>query len=346
MKRTTPLSLVIRAAVLWVALSLPFVVVYLALDPLRVLRWHEDMMPGGFIPNKGNLSAIQLEHQSALRDYNSFVLGSSISINFLIEDWEKHLPAGSRGFHFDASCMDLTQLEKGLRFIGRHCDIDNAVIVWCLDWSWKTVSDDVINDSTSIFYGVGPRYDDRALAPYVNHWKHFAHWWSGGCINGFVCDSLLHTRAKGRNWYPVYKDIVYDPVVNEERSPAKDDSLSALSDSFRLANPDFATTPKPLIRRKNEIDAAAMAALRRIAAFLEQHGTDYYFLLAPNPDGYLPSQRDDAFLREVFGERYIPVQQYLGNYTNNPYYFFDATHFRPEFARIIMDYIYQQPKDL
>ena len=134
MASVSPLRFVLKASLLWVALSVPFVVLYLVFDPMRVLRWHDDMMPGGVVSNKGNITALQYLHNRDSIRYDSFVVGSSLSINFLIDDWLRFLPDGAAAYHFDSSAMDLEQLELSLKFLAENAGVRNLMIVWDTKW--------------------------------------------------------------------------------------------------------------------------------------------------------------------------------------------------------------------
>ncbi len=336
------MSFLLRAAALWFAVSLPFVVMYVVFDPMKVLRWHDDMISDGFVPNKGALTAVQFEHNLKTVPYNSFILGSSLAINFLVDDWARYLPPDAVGYHFDSSGMDLDQLEKSLEFISCRARLDNVLIVWDIeDWSWDI--DEHMAESVHFPFLTAPQLLDNPVSKLCNHWCFFSEWYSRGYLNGWICHRFINHRPKGLTTYPKY-EFDYDPIKNEETSPAKDDSLKMLSDSFLLAHPGLDRLPYPGLHCAGLISSDARECLRRIAGLLDASGADWRFVLVPTRKNLLPAPADDEFLRRTFGDRYVLTQPALAYLTVNPWNYFDHYHFRPEMARTVMEYVYDRKK--
>ena len=339
MASVSPLRFVLKASLLWVALSVPFVVLYLVFDPMRVLRWHDDMMPGGVVSNKGNITALQYLHNRDSIRYDSFVVGSSLSINFLIDDWLRFLPDGAAAYHFDSSAMDLEQLELSLKFLAENAGVRNLMIVW--DTKWDVGPSVFPAPRRALPFVTAPVIAPDGFQAAVSHWSLFSGWYSRAYLNGWVCE-LVGARPKGHTIYPKYQGIHYDPITNEETAPAKNDSLAALSDSFMLAHPRLAGLKVPCLPMAPALTPSAKQTLARIAGVLGRMGADYRFVVVPNRKSMIPAAADDAFLRDLFGERYVLCQPALGYLTLNPYHYFDDYHFRPEMACKIMEYVHSE----
>ena len=95
--------------------------VYIFLDPFKVIYSYEifyDSSAKGWVGlNKDYVSTSTFLNGYKNNHYNSFIFGNSRSIFYQISDWEKHLPAGSSCFHFDASGETLFGIGKKIEFI-------------------------------------------------------------------------------------------------------------------------------------------------------------------------------------------------------------------------------------
>jgi len=340
MKTASPIGLLLRATFFWFILSVPFIALYIIFDPMNALRWHEDMMPNGFLPNKGSMTILQFKHNAPKANYDSFIVGSSLGCNFLIEDWLDFLPEGATPYHFDTSAMSITQLEESIEYLCDNVTLKNVLIIWDMDWTWQTEAPWYTFKTRETPYITPPQILRNPIAAATSHWRLFSAWYSHVYMNGWICYDLIGTRPKGIKGYPKYKRE-YNPLTNEETCKVKDDSLAALTDSFMLAHPNFDKMRLPFLRNANQITPRGKASVRHIAEMLNESGANYYFVMAPSCHNLVPSQADDDFLRHTFGNRYILTHPDLGYLTTNPYYYYDNYHFRPAMARKIMEYVYE-----
>ena len=91
---------------------------YVAIDPFKVLRWHDDPFADRLGLNKGMLSVQAYEKGlSSGRKYDSFIMGSSVSCAYLSEEWVRYLPYGSSPLHMDSSGQTVSTLRKYLEYL-------------------------------------------------------------------------------------------------------------------------------------------------------------------------------------------------------------------------------------
>ena len=99
-----------------------FVAVYAAIDPFKVIyRYDEPISSTDSIQlgrNAGFISIKALErNMRAGREYDSFILGSSMSGSFPVAEWKKHLPEGARAIHLDAAGETVQGIADKVRYL-------------------------------------------------------------------------------------------------------------------------------------------------------------------------------------------------------------------------------------
>jgi len=124
-------NLLLKAA----GLALPLLILvtaYLVADPFAVLRRPASYYPvGSAAPrNRDFVSTETLLRQPDFRQRDSFILGSSRSLPFSTTDWARHLDAGVRPYHFDASLESLFGVWSKVRYLDRQgVRLKNVLIV-------------------------------------------------------------------------------------------------------------------------------------------------------------------------------------------------------------------------
>ena len=102
MKRFVLLSLLALLPVMAV------VALYLIRDPFHVVKPYRGKIynPGDTVSltiNWGHVTVESFKYFNPSEHFDSFIFGSSLSGYYRIKDWQTHLPADARPFHFNAS---------------------------------------------------------------------------------------------------------------------------------------------------------------------------------------------------------------------------------------------------
>lgn len=333
----SPRRFILKTIICWLLPTAVLAAIYLAADPMLVLRWHEDMIPDGFIPNKGNVTVKQFEHNVADKKYDSFIIGTSVTIYYSVADWKKYLPDGASPYHFDSSAMSGGQMLKSVKYLSERATMKNVLFVSEV----TTLADD--HEGGEYVFATPPELEDNLLKGLATHFDFFCHWYSRGNLNGFVADRLLGTKAVGVNRYPADHRLAYVSDINEETMPRVDAMLDSLSKAFEKEHPgwpqslsDSTYTVMPPV-----IGSRLAGNYREIARILEEKGTDYRFVLAPDRYRRRLNPADSALLTDIFGPHFVDVSRELEWLTCNPYLFYDNVHHRPEMAEIVLERVYR-----
>lgn len=320
---------------------------YVAFDPMHVIRNREETLADQFLPGKGLLSVSQYELHNPQLNYDSFIIGSSLSCYYQLEDWAKYLPDGSVPYHFDSGGMSIGQMRRSVDYLCRNSDVKNALIISSPGSIANTYALKAAGEKSPI---TAPALADNAAEFLSSHFKIFQHWHSFGCLNGALSKGVLNQDIKGIDNYPRDTTICwYDSRMNEERNPRLDSIREILSARYLEQHPEAADqswrpdTAKVFVN--DFINGTIENDLRRIAAALRAEGTDYYFVLVTDYEIRLMSQRDMARLHEIFGKHLVDLTLRTAYITRNPYNYFDGAHYRPKVARQIMEMIYDKDTD-
>ena len=81
-----------------------FLALYVVLDPFGVVHRYDGVSvhPGDSlerIPNKRYVAVEGLKYHGLERHYDSFIFGSSLSTNFTVRQWGRHLPDSAHIYH-------------------------------------------------------------------------------------------------------------------------------------------------------------------------------------------------------------------------------------------------------
>ncbi len=85
------------------------------LDPFKMHGFYDNYIYPSPTANKGMVSLRNFTRYDPVRHFDSFITGSSVSCNYLVEDWQRHIGTQSRPFHFDSSGQTITSLTTHCR---------------------------------------------------------------------------------------------------------------------------------------------------------------------------------------------------------------------------------------
>lgn len=326
--------------------SLPIwiiLIVYICIDPFNVIWAHhpffEEGKPNYVGWNKGYVSVEAYEYNNPNQHYDSFIFGSSRSIEYQVNDWRKYIPNNSKIFHFDASMETLKGIYDKMKYIHSQREhINNALIVLDPEMlSRKENKDD---------YLYVPHSDLTAEWDYLSfQWKFLKVF----LTQKFIV-SYIDLQFNGFKDYMREENIFteeypqYNAIANEETYPRYDNMLAKNSSGFytpakvhefnvKLSN-GWDTSPQLTNANKNY--------LKKIMEELIVNGTNYKIIIPPLYNKQYLNAKDKAILIEIFGADRI--SDFTGNneFTNDMHNFYDEkSHPRPVTCRKIMKQAYQ-----
>ena len=327
----------LKAFLTWLIPMSLLIGVYVVFDPMLTLRWHEDMIPGGFLPNKGNVTVKQFDHYYPEKHYDSFIVGSSITINHWIEDWLEYIPEDSSPFHFDGSTLTIKKTAEFVDYIVENSDVKRILIILppsVLHWE----------ESDYLPFMI-PSELKTTLSEKLNfQWEFFKSFYTWNYLQGYLIHNLFGAKATANSVFKISDDIVwYDPIINEERALIKDAKLEKEREQFIKDNPEWESLAdnkeikifKPLMNEDLRDDFIKMRDK------MDGKGVDYLIVVTPRSNREILGPSDDAELYEIYGKRYINLDYEQIKHSIIPYNWYDATHYRHNVGSELMKRIYE-----
>lgn len=335
------LKFMVRAGAMWLLPMSILIGLYVILDPMLVLRWHEDMMPEGFLPNKGNVTVKNFEHYNPEKHYDSFLVGSSITINLWIEEWKKYLPEDAVPYHFDTSRMTIEDTADVLDYIVENSDVKNILVVFPPEiMTWRPF--------ISVPYILPPEIKSSSSSKIDSHYTLYNYWFKLHTLYGVLMTRLFKEEPAGKEFAAFSKDInYYDPIINEEIASEKNKLLDTYSSDFILSDPNwkYGLDGGDIHFIEPQIDDSQKIVYNRIFRTLEENGINYNIIMAPQRNREQINPADDAFLKTLFGDKYINLSYDQIYLSRNPYLWYDFIHYRPNAGRELLERIYNYNAD-
>lgn len=321
-----------------------FIGIYIWLDPFRIIHTYEpyfsdkDPMHVGW--NKSFISTDNFNRHYKKEKYDSYIFGSSRSINYLASDWRPHLPANASIYHFDASSETLTGILYKIKYIkSKGLDIRNALIILDIELLSKQE-----NRDNHLFI----QHPD--LTPGHDFLKFHITFFNVFRQRAFL-KALYDLKRHDFQPYMVETGILtqhnpsYDPITNEERYPAMDSLIRISPEKYYTAE-----RLAPFPKNKEEILAPSYletgsTSYNILCQIKENLGNncDYYIIVSPTIKLLKINASDLKALRQIFGtER---VFDFSGkNKISEDYhsYYDNKSHSRPEICKILIDSIYSK----
>lgn len=339
MARKSVIGFILKSAVYWIIPMAVMVIFFITADPLRVLRWHSDFMEGGFLPNKGSVTVKQFNHQKMDKKYDSFIIGSSITINHWIDDWKEHLPAGANPYHFDFSEMSPENVARSLEYLSKQTEIKNVLYLlepYVLER----------NDEGFILpYSTPPDIHPNLFYRIYLTYRFFNSFYRQSVLSALISGYFFHTNPEGVFHIFWHKSIeYYNGNINEERALKEDSRLDSLYDISLSNNYGWENNHAEISGKFEPIrmNDDFKSYFDRIADVLNNYNINYYVVMAPSRLNRMITPSDEAYFYELFGDRFINLYFERETLSNNDYLWYTWDHYRPRIAKEIMNRIYNE----
>jgi len=302
-----------------------FVAIYIVLDPFKVIHNYSNYsnIRTGF--NRDYISTETFLKNYKTQQYNSFIFGSSRSQAFLPSNWKKHLSPSDNVFSFDASGETVYGIWKKLQLIdklGLH--INNALIILCRDVSF--LRDDNYEDII---------YTKHPILSGENEWYFQYKFFRAFTVPKFLTSYgkfLINKKYDpSMEGYIVNHHVIMDSISNELIILEREQEIHGLKKEF------YKRTPR--VESKNIIGKNFYKMLTDIHNILTKHNSKYRVVISPLYEQIKFSPQDINTLKNIFRTN---LYDFSGEniFTNNSYYYYEASHYRTIVGDSIMQYIY------
>lgn len=324
-----------------VALSpvLLLVAFYIVRDPFHVVKPYKGQMyaPGDSITLTTNWGFVTIESYKYFNpqgQFDSFLFGSSLSGYYRIQDWQRHLPADARPFHFNASRETLYGILNKLHYLAhRGADIKHALVI---------MEDEMLMrrplDSDVLFV------QHPETAPEVSWWKFHQLFFNAyrrpELVAYLLCPGPMtqHVLDKGL----ASTDI-------PDRIESINEGYYAWADSIIAVDPDRFFTPEHMAKYQrplkqmpcqDKITPQVESILRQIADVFTSLGTDYQIIIPPHY-GYEAISSNDLYKMEsIFGFEHVHDYSHDPDLGSNLRYYYDDGHLIAAECARLMDSAY------
>ena len=333
MKRFVLLSLL---ALLPVALV---VALYVIKDPFHVVKPYQGQVynPGDTMVltiNWGHVTIESYKYFDPEGHYDSFIFGSSLSGYYRIQDWQRHLPAGARPFHFNASRETLYGILNKLKYLTAHgTTIKNALIIMEDEMLMRQPLD---ND---VLFVQHPQTTSD-----VSWWKfhqmYFNAYRRPELVAYMLCPSAMAQKVLDKGYATTDITTRIEPI--NEGYYREADSLIAVNPAefFTPEHLSRFTLPLKELPCQAKITTPVEAVLNAIATILKQHGADYQIIIPPHY-GYEAIGSSDLYQLElIFGQDRVHDFSHDPEMGTDLHYYYDDGHLVAQACAQLMDSAY------
>jgi hypothetical protein len=334
MKRFVLLSLLALLPVLLM------VAIYIIRDPFHVIKPYNGSINNTadtvqLTVNTGYFSTEAFKYFEPTRHYDSFIMGSSLSGYYRIQDWVRHLPDSVSAFHFNASRETLIGIRNKLNYlVANGATIKHVLIV---------MEDEMLKRQP---------IDQDVL--FVQHPQTASNvsWWE---FHQLYFNAFRHPELAAYTIWPnatttrLALEKGYATTDIPDRIEELNEGYYGWADSIIDCNPEAFFTPEHLARYAqpmrlmpcpDKITPMVESLLNDIATILRNQGTDYQIIIPPHYAWEPISSHDLYMLELIFG------QQRVHDYSHDPemgtdlHYYYDDGHLISRECARLMDSAY------
>ena len=335
MKRFVLLSLL---ALLPVLLMVAF---YIIRDPFHVVKPYKGSINNTadtvqLTVNTGYFSTEAFKFFEPARHYDSFILGSSLSGYYRIQDWVRHLPDSVHAFHFNASRETLIGIRNKLNYLTANGVTIKHVLIVMEDEMLKRQPID-----RDVLFVQHPQ-----TAPNVSWWEfhqlYFNAFRHPELVAYTICPNSITTRLA--------LDKGYATTDIPDRIEELNEGYYGWADSIINCNPEAFYTaehleryahPMTLMPCPDKITPDVEMLLNDIATILRNQETDYQIIIPPHYAWEPISSHDLYTLELIFGQQRVHDYSHDAEMGSDLHYYYDDGHLIARECARLMDSAYQ-----
>ena len=325
------------------ALAMPFLFLlgsFVVVDPFMIIKDYKDYdhpRANFGLQNLGYISWLKFKKNNPSKHYDSFILGASCTLTYQSEYWKEYI--NGRVFRLPSNDENLYEIVNLLEALEKqpHQKIRNILIVseprlLAIDEETKGIMHTFPREvSGRSMFSLGTDY-----------------------IKGFFSMPFNYSYMK----YVVSRMIGRKTGDSAENNQGIADTKT--NDDLSISQREADINSKGLLiyyNEKKEVFAGVdtmrretmpalfgdsqIALLKRVNAVAQRHKTNLKIAIGPNLETGYMNPKDDAILREIFGDKNVvnynvPAHKDLEKKEN----FYDKVHYRPHIAKQILRDLY------
>lgn len=307
---------------------------YIATDPFKVIRSYDDYSYPTVIPNTDYISTEMFVKNYPKYHYNSFIFGSSRTIAFNTDSWEKHLPGHNSPYIFNASGETVWGIYKKVKYLdSSNVKIDNALIILCRDVSFKTEG----NSDGHLFIKHPLTSNEGKFTFYYTFFNAFI---SPKFLFNFIAYKAIGKYKPFMKGYIQQNKVRYDTVDNQIHRISEELEMKNTPDKYYAersklfyARVGEKSDPKPIISPRH------IFMLKEIKRILDKQRSTYKIVISPLYEQVKFNSNDLHSLKGIFGDN---LYDFSGKnyFTDSQRNFYENSHYRPTVGDSVLNMIY------
>lgn len=315
--------------------------IYFIKDPFMVLYHHDSYYKKDqvqhIILNRDYVNTEFLLATYDKRRYDSYIFGSSRSINYRAADWTKYIGPASC-FHYDASDETLYGIERKIQLLKeRNMKVKNALLI--MDYYLLRGTE---NSQGHLFVKHPLLSGENRIRSQVDF---FAAYLNKDFFPAYF-DFLMAGHTK---FYMLDKGLLcdipthYDVATNEVSYPVYDSEIRNVPDVYYKGRMHlFTRFHRDTVQRYavRAIGAQQKQLLQNIKQVFTEDNTNYTIIISPLYDQLKLNDSDAYYLRELFGKEHVFDFSGINTMTQDYHNYYDDYHYTPAIATKVLDRVY------
>ncbi|RFM28167.1 hypothetical protein [Deminuibacter soli] len=319
----------------------PFVVLYLVLDPFKVIghyaAYYRSDKPNYISLNKDFVSTENWINHYPEYHYTSYIFGNSRSMYYEVGRWNNYIHENPDNcYHFDASGESLYGIEKKIDFLNnRKAPIKNALVI--LDYATLNQT----HNSEGHLFSKDPHLSGQM--PIAFQLACFQAFFDVKFFRAYL-DFKLTGKVKDymkKEFLLDDRPLDYNYITNEVRQSVYEKMIAHNpADFYQPRQAIFYTRDSIEKTSPVIIGAPQLQLLNHMHAIFAGMQTSYKIIINPLYDQLKLNPADVQTLKGIFGENNVYDFSGKNNITDNLQNYYETSHYRPHVAEQIMEKVY------
>lgn len=322
-------------------LALPFIALiglYIVEDPFMILREYDDYdHPKFVLSNIGHIGWLKFKKNNPSKHYDSFILGASCTAAYQSNFWQKHIKGSViRLTSNNNSLYELVEMLEALEKQPRQ-EINNVLIVS------EPILLAVDKEEAGVLHALPTEVSGKSMISLnIDYLKAF---FDIPFLSAYIKHNFFGISNDATKLYLNDNKCFVDHYTNDAVGiRAKEQEINSKGESvfYKERQEQFAGVDT---MRRETMPAlfgdSQIALFKRVKAVAQRHNTNLKIAIGPNLETGYMNPKDDAILREIFGDKNVvnynvPARKDLEKKEN----FYDKVHYRPHIAKQILRDLY------
>lgn len=312
------------------------VLLYVVLDPFKVIRRYDNYEDGFVGTNRGYCSTMHYIYTKDSCHYDSFIFGNSRSICYHEKEWRKYLPKTSVCYHYDESGGAMGHLFHEIKLVSEQSDLKNALLVLDNGFLSRT-------DIHGHLFELSPALqDNKGVAKF--QFDYFKTFYNLAFFKRYVDYKISGQYKPYMSTYIIDKrwKLDYNPRNNELSWARQEESITRGDYYNEERMWAFQNSQFPDSVHAIAINQERLEMLHSIKNIFDAQHTDYRIVISPTYDQIKINPDDLKTLQSIFGKEFVFDFTGVNQWSSDYHCHYEIFHYRPCVANDVMKIVYEK----